>query len=185
MYLGSGNRTSGSSLFSEKNGCEFFPPEKISLLRCPGCNRFVVKADGEIVYPTGVICAPAAYMPESVKRPYVEAQSVVFASPRAACAMLRVCLERLVTEAGGTGNRLVDKAESLCLTPRLKKLCDTCRLAGNEAVHSELFDFSMSQSEAKDLACNLMVFIDRLTEEFFGFDAAVEKFAAQTRRGKR
>lgn len=89
--------------------------------------------------------------------------------------MLRVCLERLVNEAGGTGNRLVDKIESLELSPRLKRLCDACRLAGNEAVHREVFDFSIGNHEALELVGHLALFINRLAEEFFGLDALADK----------
>ena len=164
--------------------CEFYPPEKVCLWRCPNCGSGVIQINSEIVYPTGSGIRPAPNMPENVRTVFGEAQAIANASPRAACALLRVCLERLVTEAGGKGDRLVQKIESLGLTPRMKKLCDACRLVGNEAVHRETFDFSISNPEARALAVNLSAFINRLTEEFFDLPIAAQTALDSLNRAK-
>lgn len=168
------DRAYGDTFKTSAADCEFYPPEKVCFWRCPNCTRGVIQLGGKIVYPTGSGIRPAPNMPENVRTVFEEAQTIANASPRAACAMLRVCLERLVTAAGGKGDKLVHKIESLGLTPRMKKLCDACRLVGNEAVHRETFDFSISNPEARALAVNLSAFINRLTEEFFDLPIAAQ-----------
>lgn len=128
-----------------------------------------------MVYPSGTGVTPVDCMPENVKTVFLEAQSIGGISPRASAAMLRVALERLVNDVGGKGSNLAGKIASLHLSPRLQKLCDICRAAGNEAVHHESFDFSASNEEARAMVEALSEFINRLADEFCGLEKAADE----------
>ena len=51
----------------------------------------------EMIYPKSSTIPPAEDMPESIKTIYKEASNVVGDSPRAACALLRLALEELLS----------------------------------------------------------------------------------------
>lgn len=150
---------------------EFFKEEEYLVKVCTHCGKITLWENCKMVYPYGTSIQPSEYMPEKIATIFREAQSITNLSPRAACVLLRACLEKLVIQAGGTGDKLFHKIESLGLSPRMKRLADACRLTGNEAVHGSYFDFEISTEEAITDAWALSRFINRLTEEFFGLDA--------------
>ena len=137
-----------------------------------------------MVYPYGTSIQPSKYMPKAIVSIFQEAQSITNLSPRASCALLRACLERLVVKAGGTGDNLFKKIESLGLSPRMKKLADACRLTGNEAVHGTYYDLDISKEEAIANAWVLSRFINRLSEEFFGLDADASEMIERMNKAK-
>ena len=138
-----------------------------------------------MVYPYGTSIQPSEYMPKTIVNIFQEAQSITNLSPRAACVLLRACLEKLVVKVGGNGDNLLKKIESLGLNPRMKKLADACRLTGNEAVHGNYYDIHISKEEAVADAWALSRFINRLTEEFFGLDADANEMIEKMNEARR
>ncbi|MXZ48450.1 MAG: DUF4145 domain-containing protein, partial [Candidatus Dadabacteria bacterium] len=65
-------------------------------------------------------------------------------SPRAACALLRLAIEMLLKQLGGTGNlnenikNLVEKG----LNPKIQQSLDIVRVTGNNAIHPGKIDSS-------------------------------------------
>lgn len=164
---------------------EFYEPVEYLVKICTHCKKITLWENGEMVYPTGTAIQPSEYMPKEIAPIFEEAQSITNLSPRATCALLRVCLEKLATKAGGTGDNLYKKIESLGLSPRMKRLADACRLTGNEAVHGNYFDNNISNAEAIADAWALSEFINRLSEEFFGLDAITSEMIEKMNEAKK
>ena len=65
----------------------------------PGCEAITRWVDNEMVYPYGGVApSPHSDLSEGPRADYDEAAAVSGRSPRAAAALLRVCIERLVEE---------------------------------------------------------------------------------------
>ena len=82
-------------------------------------------------------------MPDTVKELYDEAASIANQSPRAASALLRLAIEKLLEHLGEKGNfndgikNLVKKG----LDTRVQQALDIVRVTGNHAVHAGVIDF--------------------------------------------
>lgn len=164
---------------------EFFNPDEYLVKICTHCGKITLWENCKMVYPYGTSIQPSEYMPEAIATIFQEAQSITNLSPRATCALLRVCLEKLATKAGGTGDNLYKKIQSLGLSPRMKRLAEACRLTGNEAVHGNYFDNNISNAEAIADAWALSEFINRLSEEFFGLDAITSEMIEKMNEAKK
>lgn len=84
--------------------------------------------------------APMAHkdLPECCRKDYEEARVVVSDSPRAAAAILRLCVQRLTVELGGKGKKIDDDIAMLVakgLPPLVQQALDICRVVGNNSVH--------------------------------------------------
>lgn len=75
----------------------------INVAICQNCDEAIIWIDNQYVYPEIAATEPNADMPNSVKLLYDEAVLIYNKSPRAACALLRLAVERLCNELGETG----------------------------------------------------------------------------------
>ena len=164
---------------------EFFDDEEYLVKVCTHCGKIALWEKCKMVYPYGTSIQPSEYMPNAIANVFQEAQSITNLSPRAACALLRSCLEKLVDQAGGVGDRLAHKIEDLRLSPRMKKLADACRLTGNEAVHGNYFDLDIPKEEAIADAWALSRFINRLSDDFFGLDADASEIIEKMNKARK
>lgn len=125
---------------------------------CRACDQPSIWLDGKMVFPDVLGIEPHSDMPDKAREIFCEAQAVSGKSPRAACALLRICLEVLVSELGGEGKTLFEKVESLNLPPDLKEVFQACRIVGNQASHPGEINFD--SPEGKELAVTLSSFIN-------------------------
>lgn len=129
-------------------------PVKFTIMAvCQGCDNHslwvpvktavsalaLISMDYKLVYPAiSQAPNPEENMPDDIKIDFEEARQVFGSSPRAAAALLRLCVQKLCHELlGKKGDihkqigELVDKG----LPPRVLKAFDTIRIFGNESVH--------------------------------------------------
>lgn len=93
-----------------------------------------------MLYPDETnISPPHPDMPDSVVSEYQEASEVFSRSPRAAAALLRLGLQKLLSELGEDGKNINEDIRSLAekavLPQRVVQVADTVRITGNNAVH--------------------------------------------------
>lgn len=158
---------------------KFFRSDQYNIAVCRGCGRVVLFENEKLVFPTGSGIPAVDCMPENAKEAFEEAQHIVNLSPRAACTMLRICVERMVNATGAKGGNLAAKIESLGLPPKMTKLADACRLVGNDAVHNNVIDFSVGSEEAQAVSGALTRFANRIAEEIFGMSDEADEWTAK------
>ena len=119
-----------------------------------------------MVYPITRGMEAAEDMPEKAKEFFDEAQSIIALSPRAACALLRICLELLVNFAGegkaGFNKKrpLIDRINMLGASADILELLHVCRVAGNEFSHPG--EINLGNEDTPEIAENLSELINAL-----------------------
>lgn len=126
-------------------------PLPLRASQCQRCGKWVIwlsyqhkdsngtRQIGRMVHPDESSAPlPHAELPESVAGDYLEARSLGNRSPRAAAALLRLCLQKLCKELGEKGDNANDDIASLVkkgLDPTIQMALDVVRVTGNHAVH--------------------------------------------------
>lgn len=128
---------------------------KLNIARCCNCGKKIVWIDNEYIYPNIVAEEVNPDLPESVKQLYNEAGLIYNLSPRAACALLRLAIEKLCHELGETADKINDNIAALVkkgLSPKVQKALDLVRVVGNNAVHPGKIAFDVDDiTTAKSL----------------------------------
>lgn len=119
--------------------------ENLEISICSKCTNYSIWINEKMVYPDlSTAPSPVEDMPEDVKNDFLEAREIVNKSPRAAAALLRLALEKLVTdhlEAEGSNiNQRIGDLVKKGLPSQIQKALDSVRVIGNEAVHPGQMD---------------------------------------------
>jgi len=104
---------------------------------------------------------PHIEMPEDVKADYEEARRIVGQSPRGACALLRLGVQKLCKDLGETGKNINDDIKSLVqkgLPEEVQQAMDSLRVIGNNAVHPGEMDLT-DDTETASALFNLLNFV--------------------------
>lgn len=122
---------------------------------CSKCKEASFWFDGKQVVPASST-APLAHelLPEDCKADYEEARNIVAASPKAAAALMRLVIQKLMKSLGESGKNINDDIKSLVkkgLPPVIQKALDYCRVVGNNAVHPGEIELNDSPEIAKQL----------------------------------
>lgn len=136
----------------------------LELRRCTHCGGKFFYENGELKYPEPAIAVPEPDMPEDVKCLFEEAASISNRSPRAACALLRLAIERLCDDLGAAGDRIDSKIASLVkrgLTEDIQQALDIVRVVGNKAVHPGQIEFDVDDIETANTLFYLLNIITR------------------------
>lgn len=120
---------------------------------------------GRLVYPSKLTSPlPHKDLPGSCKSEYDEARYVLPFSPRAAAALLRLCIEKVCKELGASGkdlNRDVGELVKRGLDSRIQKALDVVRVTGNNAVHPGTMDLA----DDNELVDKLFKLVNLIVEE--------------------
>lgn len=138
---------------------------KLTIHKCQCCGKKIIWIDDNYVYPDIIAEEANSDMPESVKQLYNEAGLIYNKSPRAACALLRLAIDRLCNELGETDrdiNKNIGELVKKGLSPSVQKALDIVRVVGNKAVHPGQIAFDVDN---KETAVALMKLVNMITEK--------------------
>ena len=137
---------------------------ELFIARCVNCGKKIIWINNKYIYPDIVAEEPNADMPESVKQLYNEAGTIYNKSSRAACALLRLAIDRLCNELGETDrdiNKNIGNLVKKGLPQAVQQALDVVRVVGNKAVHPGVISFDVDD---KGTATMLMHLLNIITE---------------------
>ena len=127
--------------------------------RCQCCGKKILWIDDTYIYPDIIAEEPNADMPESVKQLYKEAALIYNKSPRAACALLRLAIDRLCNELGETDrdiNKNIGALVKRGLSVEVQQALDVVRVVGNKAVHPGQIAIDVDDVETANVLMSLL-----------------------------
>lgn len=108
-----------------------------------------------LVYPlTALAPMPHPDMPEDIAIDFEEARQISSQSPRAAAALLRLCVQKICNFLLGKPGKIDDQIGQLVadgLPKRVQQALDAVRVIGNESVHPGTMDLNDSPEVAQAL----------------------------------
>lgn len=132
---------------------------------CSHCRNWSFWYDGVLIIPSQSP-VPIAHLdlPTDCTAEYEEARDVFSKSPRAAAALLRLCIQELMPHLGGAGKNINDDIKTLVangLPAQIQKALDYCRVVGNNAVHPG----EISLNDSPEIAQRLFEMINFIVED--------------------
>lgn len=150
------------------NGFGMMIQNQLTIHKCQCCGKKIIWIDDEYIYPDILAEEANSDMPESVKQLYNEAGLIYNKSPRAACALLRLAIERLCNELGEKEDintnigALVEKG----LPKSVQQALDVVRVVGNKAVHPGQISFDVDVKETAKMLMHLInIIVQRMISE--------------------
>lgn len=140
-------------MFGYETGCLY-------ISQCFSCKKSALWIRENMVYPLGLKSGAEANedLPTDIRADYDEARLILNHSPRGACALLRLCLQKLCKHVGEEGKNINLDIKSLAnkgLPIKMVQAMDVLRVTGNEAVHPGTMDLKDDRQTALQL-CNLL-----------------------------
>ena len=124
-------------LRTDNGSYAFYQPMEYCV--CQHCSNWSFWYEGHMIVPYDAPVPPAHVdMPADCLADYAEARAIVAVSPRAASALLRLAVQKLVSVLGEKGESIEDDIDSLVakgLPVQVQHALDFCRVVGNNAVH--------------------------------------------------
>ena len=165
--------------FSRVNYCDmdFFLADKVNnccdswvgIATCYNCKKKVIWVNNHYVYPDIAAVEANPDMPESVKQLYNEAGLIYNKSPRAACALLRLAVDKLCNELGETDRDINNNIGALVkkgLPQSVQQALDVVRVVGNKAVHPGQIAFDVDDEATATMLMRLLnMIVDRMITE--------------------
>ena len=141
---------------------------------CQSCFSMTFWQNDKIIFPSPIGIEPNKDMPPNVRELFVEAQRVTYLSPRSACALLRVSLERLADHVAELRDvsgyrkdaKLFQKLNALSLRPDILAICSTIRAVGNSSAHgnTKAAEIDFTGEDSVDVALKTAQLINYLVE---------------------
>jgi len=151
--------------FLYRNGGNFSIHQQLEFCICSHCKKWSYWYEGRMIVPSEAPVPPAHQdMPAECILDYNEARDVVAISPRAASALLRLALQKLMAALGEKGKNINDDIGSLVtkgLPVQVQQALDFCRVIGNNAVHPG----EMEINDTPEIAHNLFSMMNFIIED--------------------
>jgi len=170
-----------SQIWYEAHVCHkggFTKIEDTYICACMHCSDRSIWNEGKMIYPkSSPAPLPNPDLPEEIKTDYNEARDIIAQSPRGACALLRLCVQKLCAFLGESGKDINGDIASLVhkgLNPKIQMSLDIVRVIGNEAVHPGQICLRDQPATATQL-CSL---INVITEAMITQPKAIESLYA-------
>lgn len=131
----------------------------VIIAKCLSCGQYIIWDKGKYIYPEVLPEEANPDMPDSIKQLYNEAGSIYSKSPRAACALLRLAIDKFCRELGENDRDINKNISSLVqkgLPPKVQQALDLVRVIGNKAVHPGVIDFDVDDENTALLLMNLL-----------------------------
>ena len=136
----------------------------LNLSFCVRCGNYAIWISGKLIYPRlSSTPLPVENMPPDVLMDFNEARSIVDLSPRAAAALLRLALEKLMIDLEADGKDLNARIGYLVakgLPEQLQRAADALRVIGNNAVHPGVLDLNDDSEIANGLFTLLNLIVE-------------------------
>lgn len=141
----------------------------VQIATCQNCSKHIIWIDNIYVYPNLIAEEPNPDMPEGVKQLYKEAGLIYSISPRAACALLRLAIDRLCNELGEDDRDINKNISALVkkgLPIEVQKALDVVRVVGNKAVHPGQIAFDVDETSTAVMLMRLLnIIVSRMISE--------------------
>jgi hypothetical protein len=150
----------------------------LTISRCFTCEEVAVWVGDQLVNPSRQTTIPAhESLPKTVRVDYDEAARLVMISPRAASALLRGCIAKLIEEAGVQGDGLDGKIATLIargFDPHFEQALQFVRMIGPQAVPPGSF----SPRDDQKTALTLFELVNLLSDELISKPRRVSSLLA-------
>jgi len=132
---------------------------------CGHCKQWSYWYEGKMVVPAEApVEPPHPDLPADCLPEYTEARDIFGRSPRAAAALLRLCIQKLLPHLGDKGKNINDDIKALVsngLPVMVQQALDYCRVVGNNAVHPGEIELN----DTPDVAQRLFEMINFIVED--------------------
>lgn len=167
-----------SDVLQSINGCLDIR-NRLTIHRCQCCGKKIIWNDDTYIYPDIVAEEADPNMPEEVKQLYNEAGLIYNKSPRAACALLRLAIDRLCNELGETDrdiNKNIAELVKKGLPLSIQQALDVVRVVGNKAVHPGQIAFDVDDNGTAIMLMHLLnIIVTRMISEPKEIDSLYQK----------
>jgi hypothetical protein len=158
--------------YGRKTGAGYFHDgilETFSVSFCSRCKKFALWDLVGMIYPLSSHApSPTVDMPKDVGDDFAEARNIANFSPRAAVALLRLALQKLMPHLGENGKDLNEDIASLVkkgLPEKIQQALDAIRVIGNNAVHPGQIDIKDDKQTAIALFDLLNIIVDTMVTQ--------------------
>lgn len=159
--------------------------ENASFSLCFSCGQIAVWVSDNLLYPTrSYTFKPHSDIPGELAPDFKEAADIVGASPRAAAALLRLCIQKLMPLLGEKGQNINDDIASLVqkgLNPSIQQALDFVRVIGNNAVHPGEIDLKDDKGTATTLFGLVNLIVEKMIAEPKHIQSLYEGLPASSR----
>ncbi len=153
--------------------------------RCTHCKEYTYWYNGKMIVPSEAPVEPHhPDLPVESIADYDEARDIFSKSPRASAALLRLCIQKLMTALGEKGENINTDIASLVskgLPTLVQKALDFCRVIGNNAVHPG----EIKIEDTPEIAQNLFEMINFIVEDRITHPKEIEELYLKLPDGAR
>jgi hypothetical protein len=157
------------SVYAQQNWFSLhYPNGNTSIVRisnCEHCQKSGYWLSRALVSPIDTpVPMPHSDLPEPCQADYEEARNIFSVSPRAAAALLRLVVQKLLVALGQDGKNINADIGMLVkqgLSPKVQQALDYCRVVGNNAVHP----LEISIEQEPEIAAALFDMINFIVED--------------------